>query len=108
MSLVGSFVGWGVVGAYVHYTFMLKQSNTSVISSNKKIIITARGIKQMHLSSPLLDSMLADWLDSADGSNETYIFRSCLIMRDEHTPNNCTYVRWRLARRMCWLGSGLN
>ena len=55
MSLVGSFIGWGVVGAYVHCTFMLKQSNTSVIGRNKKIIITARGRKQMHLFSPLLD-----------------------------------------------------
>ena len=57
VSLVGSFVGWVVVEGYVHYTFTLKQSNTSVISTNKKIIITARGRKQMHLSSPLLDSM---------------------------------------------------
>ena len=55
VSLVGSFVGWSVVGAYVHYTFMLKQSNTSVISSNKNIIVTTRGRKQMHLFSPLLD-----------------------------------------------------
>ena len=55
VSLVGSFIGWGVVGAYVHCTFMLKQSNTSVISSNKNIIVTTRGRKQMHLFPPLLD-----------------------------------------------------